>query len=67
MVRGVLDFGRRAGTTFTQNVGEYLQEEGRDLPTRPEMNEFLEAVDRLRDDVERAEAKLVLLERRGRP
>ncbi len=67
VVRGVLDFGRRTGTTFTQNVGEYLQEEGRDLPTRPEMNEFLEAVDHLRDDVERAAARLALLERRNRP
>lgn len=64
-VRGVLDFGRRTGATFTQNVGEYLQEEGRDVPSRAEMNEFLEAVDRLRDDVARAEAKLALLERRS--
>ena len=34
--------------------------ESRDLPSRPEMNEFLGNVDGLRDDVERAEARLNL-------
>jgi ubiquinone biosynthesis protein UbiJ len=43
-------------------VVEYLQEEGRDLPTRVEVDEFLEGVDRLRDDTERLEAKLARIE-----
>jgi ubiquinone biosynthesis protein UbiJ len=43
-------------------VAEYLQEEGRDVPTRVEVDEFLEDVDRLRDDTERLEARLSRLE-----
>jgi len=60
--RGALDFGRRLAGTFTQNVGEYLQEESRDLPSTTEVEEFLQDVDRLRDDTDRLEARLKLLE-----
>ncbi len=62
--RSVLEFGRRASDTFAQNVAEYLQEEGRDLPTRIEADEFIVGVDKLRDDVERLAARLTLLETR---
>jgi ubiquinone biosynthesis protein UbiJ len=44
---------------------EYLQEEGRDLPTPTEVEEFLADVDRLRDDAERLEARLARLESRS--
>lgn len=64
--RGVFKAGQRAATTFGQNLGEYLQEESRDVPTRLEVNEFTSDVDRLRDAVERAEARLALLERKLR-
>ncbi|HWK72714.1 MAG TPA: SCP2 sterol-binding domain-containing protein [Povalibacter sp.] len=64
VARSVLAFGRRASDTFAQNVAEYLQEEGRDLPTRTEADEFIVGVDKLRDDVERLEARLSLLEAR---
>ena len=60
--RGLLDWGRRASGSFAGSVAEYLQEEGRDLPTRTEVEEFLSAVDRLRDDAERLEARLARLE-----
>ena len=63
--RSALAFGRRAADTFAQNVAEYLQEEGRDLPTRIEADEFITAVDKLRDDVERFDARLAHLERRN--
>jgi ubiquinone biosynthesis protein UbiJ len=46
------------------NVAEYLQEEGRDVPNRTEAEEFLQGVDKVRDDVERLEARLSLLEKR---
>jgi ubiquinone biosynthesis protein UbiJ len=62
--RSMLAFGRRASDTFAQNVSEYLTEEGRDLPTRVEADEFVAGVDKLRDDVDRLEARLVQLERR---
>jgi ubiquinone biosynthesis accessory factor UbiJ len=62
--RGFLDWGRKAGGSLATNVAEYLQEEGRDLPTRTEAEEFLEGVDRLRDDAERLEARLARMESR---
>ncbi len=64
LARGFLDFGRRAGQSLAGNLSEYLQEEGRDLPTNTEMEEFLADVDRLRDDAERLEARLSRLETR---
>ncbi|HEY5807796.1 MAG TPA: hypothetical protein VIT67_07495, partial [Povalibacter sp.] len=64
VARSVLAFGRRATDTFSQNIAEYLQEEGRDLPTRVEADEFIAGVDTLRDDVERVAARLSLLESR---
>lgn len=60
--RGFLGWGRKASASLATNVVEYLQEEGRDLPTRVEVEEFLEGVDRLRDDAERLEARLARLE-----
>jgi ubiquinone biosynthesis protein UbiJ len=62
-VRSMLSFGRRVGDTFLQNVGEYLSEEGRDVPSRTEAEEFNRDVDTLRDDVERFAARLGNLER----
>ena len=63
--RSALAFGRRAADTFAQNVAEFLQEEGRDVPSRTEADEFIAGVDRLRDDVDRLEARLARLERQG--
>lgn len=65
--RSALAFGRRASDTFARNVAEYLQEEGRDLPTRVEADEFTAGVDAIRDDVDRLEARLALLEARRSP
>lgn len=62
--RSALGFARRAADTFAQNVSEYLQEEGRDAPSRTEADEFITGVDKLRDDVDRFEARLALLERK---
>jgi ubiquinone biosynthesis protein UbiJ len=62
--RSVLNFGRRAANTFAQNVAEFLQEEGRDVPSRTEADEFTAGVDRVREDADRLEARLALLEKR---
>lgn len=40
------------------NISEYLQEETRHLPSRAEMETFLNAVDTLRDDMERLEQRV---------
>lgn len=64
--RGLLNFGARARNTLARNVAEYLQEESRDLVTRTEADEFVAAVDTLRDDVERLSARVERLERHGK-
>jgi ubiquinone biosynthesis protein UbiJ len=51
-------WGREVGQTLTQDLQEYLQEEVRLLPTRIENEEFADAVDALRDDLERLEARI---------
>jgi ubiquinone biosynthesis protein UbiJ len=68
LTRGALAFGRHTAGVFAQNVAEYLQEESRDVPARVEVDEFVAAVDTLRDDVERAAARVTrLVQRRQRP
>ncbi len=47
--------------TLAQDLGEYLQEEARLLPTRIETEYFLSDVDHLRDDVSRLEARVARL------
>lgn len=64
--RGLAEWGRRAADALSRDAAEYLSEESRQLPTRFEVEEFLEDVDRLRDDVERCAARLDRLEARYR-
>jgi ubiquinone biosynthesis protein UbiJ len=66
LARGVFDWGRQAADSLARNVGEYLQEEGREVPARAELAHFLDGVDRVREDVDRAEARLAILEARLR-
>ncbi len=58
LARGFLDWGRRTADSLAVNAAEFLQEEGRDVPTRIEVDEFVTDVDTLRDDVDRLEARL---------
>ena len=44
--------------TLQQDVSEYLQEEARLLPTRIEVDNFLEDVDQLRSDLDRLNARI---------
>lgn len=64
VARSALAFGQRAADTFAQNIAEFLQEESRDLPTRIEADEFVAGVDKVRDDVDRLEARVRLIEQR---
>jgi ubiquinone biosynthesis protein UbiJ len=54
----------RARRTAGENVAEYLQEEGRDLVNKTELEEFLRGVDELRETADRIDARLGRLERR---
>ncbi|MBW3567728.1 MAG: hypothetical protein KY410_07205 [Proteobacteria bacterium] len=58
-------FGRDSAERLGENLREYLQQETRDLPLREEVEHFVEAVDFLRADIDRVEAKLQKLYRRA--
>lgn len=62
--RGLGRFGARAGRALEQNLAEYLQEETPTLVPPPLARHFSVEVDRIRDDVDRAERRLESLERR---
>jgi ubiquinone biosynthesis accessory factor UbiJ len=59
-----LQFARRVHRTAGENIAEYLQEEGRDLVNKTELEEFLHGVDELRETADRIEARLGRLEAR---
>lgn len=58
VVRGGQRWSRDARHTLEQDAAEYLQEESRLLVTREESGEFLDAVDSLREDVDRLAARV---------
>lgn len=64
IARSVRTWARRARRSAGENIAEYLQEEGRDLITKTELEEFLRGVDGVRDSVERIEARLRHIEQR---
>lgn len=64
LARGLGSWLLDSGRTLEQNVGEYLTEEARLLPSEPEMAGFLSDVDRLRQDLDRLEARLERLEKK---
>jgi len=66
VARGFLDWGRKASAAVASNVAEYLQEEGRDVPSRVEVEEFLAGVDELRESTDRCDARLARLEAKRR-
>jgi ubiquinone biosynthesis accessory factor UbiJ len=59
-----LEAARRVQRIAGENIAEYLQEEGRDLVNKTELEEFLRGVDVLRDTADRIEARLLRLEQR---
>jgi ubiquinone biosynthesis protein UbiJ len=64
LAKSVRAWARRARRTAGENIAEYLQEEGRDLITKTEMEEFLRGVDSVRESVDRIEARLRGMEQR---
>jgi ubiquinone biosynthesis accessory factor UbiJ len=58
--KGAVEWGRRALGSLARNVGEYLVEEGRDVVPGPELEAFHSGIDRIREDVDRAEARVAL-------
>jgi ubiquinone biosynthesis protein UbiJ len=55
-------FGRQAARTGVRNVAEYLAHERGDLVPRAEAEDFYRGVERLREDLDRLEARARLIE-----
>jgi ubiquinone biosynthesis accessory factor UbiJ len=62
LVKIATGFGRRAAQTSVRNVAEYLAHERRDLVPRAEAEDFYRGVERLREDLDRLEARTRLIE-----
>jgi ubiquinone biosynthesis protein UbiJ len=67
LARAVTGFGRRAVDTGVRNVAEYFAHERGDLVPRAEAEDFYRRVERLREDLDRLEARTRLLEQADSP
>jgi ubiquinone biosynthesis protein UbiJ len=61
LARAVFGWSRQTAKTAARNVAEYLAHERADLVPRAEAEQFTSGVDRLREDVDRLEARIKLL------
>ncbi len=66
-VRGLGGWMRAAGAALLADVSEYLRYEAAATPLADEAERLSQAADTIRDDVERLEARVGRLERRGAP
>jgi ubiquinone biosynthesis accessory factor UbiJ len=64
-LRAAARWTRNAAGTSVRNVAEYLAHESRDLVSRPESEHFLRGVDQAREQLDRADARLQILEQRA--
>lgn len=64
LARSACGWGLRSADSVAQTAKEYLQEEGRLVPTDYEVRELIAEVDTLRDDVERLAARIDRIARR---
>jgi ubiquinone biosynthesis protein UbiJ len=64
LARGVTGWGLDAADRLSRSMAEYFQEESRELPSRAEVEAFLDAVDALAGAADRLDARLCRLERR---
>ncbi len=58
VVNDITSWGKSATNNFFDDVGEYLQEESRDVVSGAEMELFNQQVDKIRDDTERLAARI---------
>jgi ubiquinone biosynthesis protein UbiJ len=61
LARTLFGWSRQTAATAVQNVAEYLAHERADLVPRAEADQFTSGVDRVREDVDRLEARINLL------
>lgn len=63
-LKGLFGWGRNAADRFSADAAEYLVEGSGDLAGVDRVEGWMNAVDQLRDDAERFEARLAILERK---
>ena len=61
LVRATAAWGQQTLTILGQDAAEYLQLEGQDLPLPDTVRQYLQAVDAVRDDTARLEARVARL------
>ena len=61
-LRSFFGWGRQAADRLSQDTAEFLSEETEDLARSGDVHEWMDAVDTLREDADRFEARLALLE-----
>ena len=61
LVRATAAWGQQTLTILGQDAAEYLQQEGQDLPLPGTVRQYLQAVDAVRDDTARLEARVARL------
>ena len=62
-VRGMFSWGKQVANTMGMDVSEYVQYETRDIASGPELNHFNNEIDKIRGDVDRAEARVHRLQK----
>ena len=65
-LRAAAHWTRSAAWTSVRNVADYLAHESGDLVSQAESEHFLRGVERLRDQLDRLDARLTILEQRSR-
>ena len=65
-MHAVADWTRAAAWTSVRNMAEYLAHETGDLVSRPEAEHFLSGADQVREQLDRIDARLQLMEQRAR-
>ncbi len=57
-LKSILAFGKQTASTLADNVKDYLHEEARAFPSQKQAESFYKDIAKLRNDVERADARL---------
>ncbi len=58
LTKKIINWGRQSASDVALDVSEYLQEESRDVVSRPELEKFYQDVDALRNQLDRFQARL---------
>ena len=57
LAKKIISWGRQSTSDVASDVSEYLQEESRDVVSKPELEKFYQDVDALRNQLDRFQAR----------